>query len=433
MPEPTIHKAEPKADPAWRRGPWRRPDFARLWAGQSISVFGSLVSGTAIPFTAVLLLGATPWQMGLLNVARLLPGFLASPLAGVWVDRLPRRPILIGTDIGRAFLLLIIPVAYLLGGLGMAHLYAVAFLSSILTIFFDVAYQSYMPSLVDREDLVQGNSALTASASVAEVGAFSLAGWLVQVVGGPIAVLIDAVSFMVSAAFVGRIRTKETPPAPGKTEDGTPTGVRAEVAEGVRFVLRDPVLRSLAVALGCIECSWPMFGTVFLLYATKDLGFAPGVLGGIFAVGGAASFVGALAAGPVTRRFGVGAAMVGCVLVFGLGMAIVPLATGATLLSGALLVAQQLIVDPAATIYEINGVSLRQSLAPERMLGRVNAAMRFIGWGAMLAGSLLGGLLGGWIGVRATLVVAALLSMVAGAWLWASPVARLRSVPPREG
>jgi len=406
---------------------WRNHDFVHLWAGQTVSVFGSLVSGTAIPFTAVLLLDASPAQMSLLAVARLLPGFLASLVAGVWVDRLPRRPILIATDIARALLLLSIPVAALFGSLQMGLLYAVAFGGSILTVLFDVAYQSYLPALVKREHVMEGNSALTASGSVAEVGAFSLSGWLVQAFGGPVAVLIDSLSFLVSAVFVSRIRALEPPPSPPEER----AGWRAEVAEGARAVWGEPVLRSLAVSLGMLELAGPMFGTVFLLYVTKDLGFEPGALGVIFAVGGVSSFLGALAAGRVTRRLGIGRAMVLCVVLTSAGMLLVPAAAGATLLvAGALLVAQQLVVDPAATIYDINNVSLRQSMAPDRVLGRVNAAMRFIGWGAMLGGSVMAGVLGERIGVRSTLVIASLLPLAAAAWLAASPVVRVRTVKP---
>src|SRR5262245_8135260 len=189
---------------------WHNRHFLRLWAGQTISVFGSLIGRTALPFTAILVLKATPFQMGLLAAADLVPNFLAALIAGAWVDRLPRRPLMIAADLARAAVLVSIPLAATFHHLRIERLYAPPSLQGLVTTCFDVAYASYLPTLVPREQLVEGNSRLTASASAAEFGAFSLGGWLVQWFGGPIAVLIDAVSFLGSAAFLATIRAPET-------------------------------------------------------------------------------------------------------------------------------------------------------------------------------------------------------------------------------
>src|SRR2546426_9011428 len=186
-------------------GLWQHPDFVRLWTGQTISVFGSLIGRTALPFTAILVLDARPYQIALLLAADIAPGLIVNPVAGVWVDGLRRRPILIAADVGRAVLLASIPVAYAFDSLRMEQLYVIACLTGALTMTFDVAYRSYLPSLVGREELLEGNSKLTASSAAAEVGAFGAAGWLVQLFTGPIAILVDAVSFLFSALFVGLI------------------------------------------------------------------------------------------------------------------------------------------------------------------------------------------------------------------------------------
>jgi MFS family permease len=405
-------------------GLWRNNEFLKLWTAETVSVFGSMVSGAALSFTAILFLNASPAQLGLLKVADLLPKFLAGLIAGVWVDRLRRRPIMIAADLGRALLLGAIPAAALLHRLRIEQLYAVTFLTGLLTLFFDVANRSYLPTLIPREALVEGNSKLTASASVAEFGAFSLAGWLVQWLTGPIAVLVDAVSFLFSALFLGMIGTPEPPPIPHAERQG----MREEVVEGLRVVLQDRILLSLAVTTLILSLAGGMISTVIVAFMTRTLGFKPGVLGMIWAVGGVTSMLGAIAAGPLARRLGTGPALALGLFCSSVGFLLVPLARGATLLSGALLVGNQMITDPAHTVYEINQRSLRQAIAPDRVLGRVNASLEFVGLGANLLGALAGGWLGGKIGLRATLFAAAGGSLLAALWLFLSPVWRVRKV-----
>lgn len=409
-------------------GLWRNRSFVRLWTGETISVFGSLVGRTALPFTAILVLDAGPLEIALLHAAELVPAFLTGPFVGVWVDRLRRRPIMIAADIGRFVLLVTIPLAHIFDALTMGQLYAVAFFVGILTISFDVAYLSYLPTIVNKDQLLEGNSKLAASTSVAEVGGFSLSGWLVQLVTGPVTILIDAISFLFSAAFVAAIKTPEPSPAPAEGR----LGVREEFTEGVRFLVRDPVLRPLAAANVTLELAWALFGAVFLVFVTKDLGFKPGLLGMTFAVGGFSSLFGALLARRSALWFGLGPSMWGGLVLMGVSMLFIPLAQGATVLAAALLVAQQLVGDGGATVFEVNQVSLRQSVTPERMLGRVNAAIRLTSLGAMLVGSLIGGVMGETVGLRPTLIVGAGAVFAAALWIIASPARGLRNVPVVE-
>lgn len=408
-------------------GLWRHPDFVRLWAGETVSVFGSLVGGAALPFTAILVLDAGPFEVAALGVAQRLPGFLVGLVAGVWVDRLRRRPLMIGADLGRMALLATVPAAALLDVLRIEQLYAVAFLAGVLTVFFDVAYHSYLPSLVRREELIEGNSKLAASASAAEAAGFGLAGWLVQVFTAPVAVLIDALSFLASAVCVGLIRAPEPPPAPASQR----RSVRREIRDGLTITLGHPVLRALLVSAVLLDLTSGMVGPLILLYGTRDLGLAPGPLSMAFAVGGVTSLLGALIAGTAVRRLGIGRALILSLVVWGLGGLLIPLARGGAAL--ALLVGSQVVSDPAYAVYDINALSLRQSLAPDGVLGRVNASIRFVGLGAMVIGSLAAGLLGGLLGLRPTLVLGFCGIFLAAGWLLRSPVRRLRELPAMSG
>jgi MFS family permease len=405
-------------------GLWRHADFMRLWTGQTISVFGSLIGATAIGFTAILVLHATPFELGVLAAVRLIPGFLTGLIAGAWVDRLRRRPILIGADIGRAMLLATIPLAAILRQLRIEQLYIVTFLVGILSIFFDVAYESYLPSLIGRDRLIEGNSKLSASASVAEFSGLGLAGWLVQLFTAPVTILIDAVSFVVSAISVWQVRAPEQ----SASRDMQPS-MRREIIIGLRFTIDHPVLRAIAACTLSKELFGGIYGALVVLYMVRDLGFAPGILGTIWALGGLSSFVGAISAGPTTRRIGIGPAMIAALLLYSIALLFIPLAQGAAVGAALLLTAQQILGDGAATLYQINQISLRQAITPERLLGRVNASAEFGRLGAALVGSLLGGLMGNSIGVRTTLVIGALGSLLSTLWLAMSPIRGLRTVP----
>ena len=403
-------------------GLWRHLDFLRLWSGQTISLFGSMVGRAAMSFTAILFLHASPFQMGLLNATELAPGFLAGLFAGAWVDRLRRRPLLIGADLARALVLSSIPLAALLGILHIEQLYIVALMVSVLSIIFDVAYQSYLPGLIDKDNVMEGNSKLTASAAVAEVGGFSLGGWLVQIFTAPFAILIDAISFLVSAVSIGLIRSREAEAPP--TEN---TSLSSEIAAGLRVVFQHSLLKAGALSVLIQNIASGIFGALVVLYMSRNLGFSPGLLGVIWAVGGISSFFGAALAPRITARLGSGLAMVIGLGVFGLSGLFVPLASGATFLSALFLVIQQL-GDGFFVVYDINLVSLRQVLVDERMLGRVNATMQSIALGGALFGALSGGLMGQVVGVRLTLFIAGGGNLLAALILALSPLRSLKTV-----
>src|SRR5919199_2128290 len=284
-------------------GLWRHPDFVKLWSGQTISRFGSEISQLAIPLTAALVLGASPAQMGLLGAFEFAPFLLLSLFAGVWVDRVHRRPVLIVADVGRAILLGSIPAAALAGVLRIEQLYVVGLLTGVLTVFFDVAYQAYLAVLVKREHLVEGNSKLEVSRSVAQIAGPGVAGALVQLVTAPIAVVVDAISFVASVIFLLLIGAPE--PAPVR-QAGTDGSVWSELREGLAVVIGNPLLRSIA---GCTATS-NLFGNamqaIYVLYVTRELGLQPAVIGLIYAIRGPGALGGAVpprwAGEPLWRR-----------------------------------------------------------------------------------------------------------------------------------
>ena len=405
---------------------WRHPAFLRLWTASAISDVGSQVSALALPLIAALMLDATAWQMGLLSAAESAPTLLVGLFAGVWVDRRRRRSVMIAADLGRAALLLIVPLASVLGALRIELLYAVALAAGALSVLFDVSHLSYLPSLVDRDRLVEGNSKLEVTASIAQV--VGAGGVLVKLVGAPLAVLVDAVSYVVSALFLLAIRVAEPPPA----TPGERAGIAAAIGEGLRAVLTHPLLRVLAGCSATTNLFGRMFLAVYILYMARDLGLSAVGVGAVFATGGLGSLAGALVAGPATRRFGPGPTMIGAQLVFGLTGLLVPLAVLVPRAAIAMVVAAEFGQWMSIIVYYVNAVSVRQALTPDRLRGRVNATMRFIAGGMLPIGALIGGALGTILGVPATLVVAVFGMLLAVLWLYLSPVRALRALPAIE-
>jgi predicted MFS family arabinose efflux permease len=409
-------------------GLWRHPDFMRLWIGQTISEFGSVVTRDALPLLAVLTLSATPAQMGVLAALGSLPALLIGLPAGAWVDRLRRKPIMIASDVASAALLVTIPIAWLLGALRIEQLYVVAALAGALALLFDVAYTSYLPSLVDREHVVEGNSKLSASESVAEVGGSALAGALVQILSAPLTILIDAASFLVSAVSLLLIHKPEPRPAPVEQPN-----LRREIADGLRALFGQPVLRAMALARITATFFGNFYAALYVMYAIRELGIGPAVLGLIIASGGIGSFLGALLAGPLARRLRLGTLLIGCTIVGGALGLLTPLAAGQSLVVAAtFLFVGQISGDMLDTVYLIHALSLRQVITSDAMLGRMNASMEFLQGGVATAGVLAGGLLGEAIGVRGAVWIAALGSGAEFLWLLFSPVRALR-VMPAEG
>jgi Na+/melibiose symporter-like transporter len=411
-------------------GLWRHRDFMRLWAGQTVSELGSTITREALPYTAILALHATPLQMGLLGAAGAAPLLVFGLLAGVWVDRLRRRPIMIATDLARALLLLSIPAAFLLGWLDMPQLYVVAALAGVLTLFFDTAYAAYLPSLVPRDQLVEGNSKLGMSSSLAEIGGPPLGGALVQLIGGPITLLLDAASFLVSAGSLSRTRTVErAPEQPAAREH-----IGRDIAAGLRAIWADRLLRPIAISTTIRNFFGWFFGTVYGLYALNTLGMSPFALGLTVACGGIGSFLGAMLVRPLTRRLGFGRALAALLLIDGAAGSLTWLAGGAPELAIPLMMAAQIVGDLGQTGAAINELSLRQTITPAGMLGRVSGSLNVLGRGIGTLGLLAGGVLAELIGLRGTIAVAALGGLAGNLVLIYSEVRRLRDLPePAEG
>ncbi len=411
---------------------WQNRDFVKLWVGQTVSTFGSLVTRTALPFVAILFLKASPMQVALLSSRDLLAGFLVGLLAGVWVDRFARRPILIATDFARALLVLTVPLAAILGFLNIQLLYVVAFLSGLLSTLFDVAYTSYLPTLVQKDELLDGNSKMTATASAAEFMAFGTGGWLVQWLTAPFALVIDAVTFIVSAVSLLMIRkpeqrNQEAPLTDPDENLASPT-IGKEIAEGLRVVWTHPELRAIALGQWVFDFGGSIFGTLFTLFVTRELGIAPGIQGMIYAIGGVTSLAGAVLAGRLTERLGFGRTMLVSMVCISLGMAVVPLAPNGALLGIVCLALNQVLTDPFWTVFDIGQVSLRQTLVEDRMQGRVNATFRVGSMAVMLAGTFLAGYLGEHIGLRNTLITGVLLVAAAPLCIVFSPLAHRRNL-----
>jgi hypothetical protein len=401
----------------------RHSDFRRLWTGETISIFGSRMGDVALSFAAVIAMGATPIQMGMLSAVRLVPKLLFSLIAGVWVDRLHRRPLMIGADLGRCALLATIPLAAMLGHLRMNFFYPVILAVGVLDLIFELAYGAYLPSLVDAADLVEANSKLSASYAAAEVGGFALAGWLVQILTAPYAILVDALSFIASASAIRSIRQPETTVVPG----AHPRSFYREALEGVSAVTADRRLFALAAANGVAAFCYASFPTLYMLFVVRTLGFVPGVLGLIFAVGGVSSLFSALRATPFIARFGEGRALACGLVLQGISWMCVPAARGATALSASLLIMQQAFGDAGGTIAIITTSAIPQTLVPWPMLGRVRATISFLALAALIAGSLVAGWAAALAGLRPVMCMGATGLAAAGGLLALSPVWRLNA------
>ncbi|MDQ7840843.1 MAG: MFS transporter [bacterium] len=404
---------------------WRHRDFLLLWTGQTISVFGSQFTHLAVPLIAAMILKASPAQMGILSAVVTAPFLLIGLFAGVWVDRWPRRPVLITGNVGRALVLSAIPIAYLADALSMPLLYTVGFLTGVLTVFFDVAYQAYLPSLVGRAHLVEGNSKLEASRSTAQIAGPGLAGVVVQIVSAPMAIVFDALSFLVSGLFIGLIRQLE--PAP----ESVRAPMLGEIREGLAVVFGNPMLRAIAGCTGTSNFFASVAGALYILFVTRELGMKPVAIGAVFSLGSLGALAGVLLAGSLARRLGIGRVIVAAPLISGLGFVPVVLATPA--LAVPLLTLGALVSSFGYPIYNISQVSLRQAITPHRLQGRMNATMRFLVWGTMPLGALAGGALGQVLGLRPTIAIAAAGAALAFVWVWRSPVRALRQIPEPPG
>jgi predicted MFS family arabinose efflux permease len=399
---------------------WRNRDFARLWGAASVSQLGSMLG--ALSLTALLTLDATAFEMGVLAAATGAPVLLFALIAGVWTDRLPRLRLMVAADLGRFALLLTVPAAWLFDSLRIEQLYAVAFLTSALEVVFNLSSRSALPAIVGRGELVDANSKLQMSESVAESGAPALGGALVQAAGGPFAVFCDALTFLVSGALVRSVRHADVvTPAP----NGTLLG---DAVDGLGAVLRQPVLRAFAGTAATMSLSGGFFAALYGVWVVTELGFSPLAYGVLVGAGGAGSFLGAAVVGRLAGRYGLGPSMTLARLASGVLALFVPLAGGPDWLVFAMLFGHQLFGDGLWVVYDISATSLRQSVTPDGQLGRVNAAFLLLSEGLHPLSAIVAGLLAVAIGVQWALLVGAVGMCAAVLWLLASPVPRITSI-----
>jgi MFS family permease len=405
-------------------GLWRHPDFLKLWSAETVSQFGTQISLLALPLAAIDVVHASAFEVAVLATAEYLPFLLVSLPAGVWVDRLRRRPILVAGDVARAGLLASVPIAYAFDALTIWQLYGVGFFVGIATVFFDVAYQSYLPSLVERNQLVDGNAKLEISRSAAQIGGPGLAGLLVDLLKAPTAILFDAFSFLGSALFLFRIRKAE----PSPQAEGVRRRMRDELREGLAYVFKHPYLKSIAACTALFNFFGNFIWAVLLVYARRELNLSPLAIGIAFMLGNIGPLLAAFTANRIAIHFGIGPTIVGTAILGGPMFLLIPFAppgnAAIVILAGAFIVGGFM-----GVVYNVTQVSLRQAITPERIQGRMNSVMRFIVWGVIPLGALVGGVLTTWIGLKETLIVGGIGTCLPFLPVLLSPVRGLREIP----
>lgn len=402
----------------------RQPEFLKLWSAQAISQLGDQVTLLALPLVAVLTLDASAAQMGLLTAAELMPHLLFSLFAGVWIERRShRRKLMIAADIARAGLLASVPLAAAFDVLSFPQLYAVAFAAGSFAVLFDISWATLFPAVVPRRDLVDASSKLSLSRSLSFVVGPSLAGFLVQAVTAPVTLLLDAFSFIGSALFLGRIRT----PEPSPERDGN--GVLRSLRDGMRFVLRDDLIRADLGCAATVNLFNFVFAAIFILYATRELGVAPGTLGIALGLGAIGGILGALVAPPLERAIGIGPSVVLGSVLFPAPLILVPIASGSELTIGVMLGTAEFFSAVGVMIFDVAAASMLFLRTPDRIRARTAGTFRFVNYGIRPIGALLGGALGTAIGLQTTLWIGVLGALLGVVWLVFSPIPRLREAP----
>jgi MFS family permease len=400
----------------------RQHDFRQLFVATTVSEVGSQVSLLALPLVAVLALGASNFEVGVLAACGTLAFLLVGLPAGAWVDRMRRRTVLIVGDAGRALVLASVPLAWAFGVLGMPQLYLVALATGAFRVFFDVAYQSYLPHLVGREHLVEGNARLEAVRAVSQIAGPAIAGLVIQALTAPAAVALDAASFAGAALFVRRVRRREDPP-----ERRPGAHLRTEVMEGLRFVFGNRLLRAIAMSIASYNLLSGIRAAMLIVLLARVLHLPAGPIGVFFSIASVGGLLGALTARKIAARIGQGPAIWIPVAVIAPFQLLIPMAQRGWLLWAAALA--YLVIWFCVSVNNITQVSFRQRLTPERLLGRMNATMRFLVWGTAPLGALIGGVLGQLLGARPTLWVAAIAGLIPVLPLFFSPLRAMRELP----
>ena len=407
---------------------WEHKNFRYLWVGQTISLFGTQITLIGLPLVAAISLKASPLEMGILQAVGFLPFLILSLFAGVWVDRKPKRPILICADIVRAMLLVMIPLGWYEGFLSMPLLLAVAFLIGIGTVFFDIGSTSYLPFLIGNEQLAEGNSKLEFSSASATVLGQSIGGALIQIFSPPFAITFDVISYVCSALFLGFIRKKETIVVP----EGERQNIWSDIGKGTTFVFGNEMIRAIVLAATFFNLFTVMMEPIFILYITRTLRLEPVVIGLIFSSAGAGALVGAFIAMPVMNRLGIGKTLISSLLIAGLAACLIPVAVVLPTIPAVILIIMMYFLDSVMLIvFNINQRSLRSAITPDRLQGRMNASIRFLVMGVVPIGNVLGGLLGGLIGTTLTLLVGAIGIVFASVFIISPSIRRLRIIPEK--
>lgn len=395
-------------------------EFGLFWLGHTISKFGSRTAG--LSFVAILVLRATPIQLGWLEAIGTLPALLVGLFAGIWIDRIRRRPLLIWADVSRAILLFSIPLAAILSILCIQQLYIVAALVGTLTVLFETASLALLPILIPYTQLIEGNSKLEATSELAEIIGPSLGGFLVQILNATMTVFLDALTFLASALCIRCIHTKEHVPA----EPETQTGHRDEMLKGLCLLFSNPLLRATTTYAMLRTFCGGAFATLYSFYMLRVLHLAPLICGLLITMGGIGGLLGASVTSKISARLGVGVTLIGSGILNGAMTMLTPLAKGSAVVIIGLLMLSQLAGDFGLAIFGINEVSLRQSIVPNQQLGRVNAGMQFLVGGGSALGAIMAGLLSEIVGIRQTLLMGASGILIASIWLLFSSLRKLR-------
>ncbi|MEO6701610.1 MAG: MFS transporter [Jatrophihabitantaceae bacterium] len=408
------------------RGAWSDPDFVKLWSGETVSLIGTQITQFTLPLVALLSLHASVFQVGLLNACRTAPIVVVSLFAGVWLDRRRRRPILIACSLGNALLIALVPLSYAAGLLSIGLLYLVCLAVGVLSVVFDIGVLSYVPTLVERAHLADSNSKIQASTSLSLVAGPGLAGALVGILSAPVTLTADAVSYLCSAVGLIAIGKPEAAPELPPVRPS----VRSSIAEGIRAVYGSPVLRSLLNLSATFNFVQAGFITIFVVYGVRVLHLSPFRLGlvlGAIAVGG---IIGAMLSNRISRVFGIGPTMLAGLCGATLCPLLLLIPRDGSLASMAIMIGTELLYGFGVLSFNVITVTVRQTVTPHRLLGRMNASYRMVLFGTAPLGAALAGFLGQHLGLRTALVVAVLAFPTAIGWTISSPVVRMREMPP---
>jgi len=414
---------------AWFSGRlWSHRDFKRLWFSDTVSQFGNQFTGLALPILAVLSLNASAFDLGLLLALQTIPFPTLGLFVGVWADRLRKRPIMVTCNLGRMATLASIPIAYFLNALTLYQLFVVAAVNGIFTVFFEITYQSYLPVLIDRVDLVEGNAKLQASASGAQVVGPGIAGIVYQFIGGALTIAVDAAGYLASALALFSIRKNEQKPIVD-AQPNHKSGFFVEMKEGVGIVFRHSLLWRLMSCTATANFGGAIGGAVFVIFLLNMLKFSPALIGIVGTVGAVGFFLGTIFSPNITKRIGLGPSIALSIVVSVVNV-LSPLA-----LYGAafpIIAGIGFVTGLALPVYNINQVSLRQTIVPDRLQGRMNATFRTVNWGTLPAGSIIGGLPGTYLGIVPTILIGGAIAGLAVLWVIAGEVIGLKEIPKIE-